>query len=267
MLRSFKSIYLMKFPLSLLIIISFLMVKTTVYGQVKDIEHETQTNTFKVGFGVLTNVQFMTAPKELNALNQLLDKRSLPTLYPAANAVGMSFNVSTKKLTSVFEFVTLNWTLTEKDLTAENWLVPKFEASSFRAMVLSKAWERGRKKIEWGLGISSNIYTFRLVDRRPVPVSFDSLLSRPTSASASFDAQPSRIITNLDGRIGYVYNTQWFKKMCSAYEFSVFLGYSQAVFRPKKWVVKNTNVEIPNFPNVNFSNAYIQFSNNIYFKW
>jgi hypothetical protein len=161
----------------------------------------------------------------------------------------------------------MNWTLTEKDLTAENWLVPKFEASSFRAVVSSKAWERGRKKIEWGLGISSNIYTFRLVDRRPVSVSFDSLLSRPTSASASFDARPSGVITNLDGRIGYVYNTQWFKKICSAYELSVFLGYSQTVFRSKNWVVKDTKVAIPNFPNVNFNNAYIQFSNNIYFKW
>lgn len=241
-------------------------MSTFLNGQVKNSKTNVDTNTTKVGFGITTTAHFMIYNKKLNQLNQILESRNLPSLYPSANSYAVSIHVKNENLISFFEMATMNWILTKKDLTNQDWLVPKIKGISFNVGVLSKIWSKGRKSVHSGFAFSSNIYEFRLIDRRQITASFDSLLLRPTSASASFDASPKGVVSNIEGRIGYTYNTEWFKKTIHRYEFSVFLAYNQMLFGSKNWVVKDTNIKIPNFPNINFSNVNIQFSNIVYFK-
>jgi hypothetical protein len=237
-----------------------------LYAQKKS-DYDPNVSNWRFAIAPTVGVHFNIYNKGLNNLNTLLEQHNIPQLIPALNAIGLAFVVKNNMNTSFIEISAIENTVWERKLREQDWLVPKIKGINFRGILTTKILEKRQLRLDGGFGFSISKYSFRLVDRRSVQSPFDSLLNRPTQSSASLDYTQKSYNYNIDGRFGITYDTKWAKKVCEAYEFSLFFNYSQTLYNSKKWVVTDTNVPIKNFSTINFSNFYVQFVISIYLKY
>ena len=222
-----------------------------------------QTNEIKVGFGPITGAHFNVLNKQFDNLNTSLSQQGYSEIYPAFNSIGVAVILKLAKSNNFIEFSTIQ---AQADFTNKDRLIPKFDGFIIKSISTRKLWEKKKTRLDAGLGTSISRFHFKLVDRLVLQSPFDTLLKSPISASGALDYAQIGFNWNLEGRFGLTYNTNWFKKLFDAYEFSVFINYSQTIINSKTWVVSDTKNKVPNFPAVNFSNFYVQFTNNIYLK-
>ena len=222
-----------------------------------------QTTESKIGFGFFTGAHFNVLNKQFDNLNASLSQKGYPEIYPAFNSVGAAIVLKAAKSNNFIEFSTIQ---AQADFTNKDRLIPKFDGFIIKSISTRKLWEKKKTRLDAGLGTSISRFHFKLVDRLVLQSPFDTLLKSPISASGALDYAQIGFNWNLESRFGLTYNTNWFKKIFDAYEFSVFINYSQTIINSNTWVVSDTRNKVPNFPAVNFSNFYVQFTNNIYLK-
>jgi hypothetical protein len=160
----------------------------------------------------------------LNSLNASLSQRKYPEVLPVFNSGGVAVVFKTAKNYSFTEFSVLQAMHDIDDKTAQKRFVPKLKGYAVRSIFTKNLWEKGRKRIDGGFGISMSKFNFKLIDRLIVQSPFDTLLTSPIAASGSLDYAQTSYNWNLEGRFGFTYNTNWFKKAFDAYEFSIFIN-------------------------------------------
>jgi hypothetical protein len=221
-----------------------------------------------IAIAPIAGLHFNTINNQIDNLNSSLLQRGFPTISPIFNSIGIALIHKSGKIYNSTEIAYLYAThdIADGINTSQYRLVPKITGINIRGISTRKLWESGKKRIEAGLGISISKFNFKLVDRIAVQNSFDTLLKSPILASGSLEYTQKGFNWNVEGRFGFTYNTKWFAKLVEAYEFSIFINYSQAIINSKDWTVSDTKIKIPNFPLINFSNIYFQFANSIYFR-
>ena len=242
----------------------FLFTINCINGQAK--EQDTSTK-IHISLSPIIGLHVNIFNKGLESLNSSLSfQGKYPVILPVFNSAGVAIVFKTVKDYSFTELSILQASHDIDDKTKQYRFVPKLKGYAFRSIYTKKLWEKGKKRIDGGFGMSMSKFDFNLVDRLIIQSPFDTLLKSPINASGSLDYAQSSYNWNLEGRLGLTYNAGWFKKSFDAYEFSFFINYSQALYTSKNWVVSDTNIKVPNFPTINFSNVYFQFVNSIYFK-
>jgi hypothetical protein len=254
--------------MKIIIALSFVFsLNTILNAQVKKSEHNNDNIQF--ASSGITGLQINTNNKALNSLNKLLEKNNLPTLTPVLFTAGLSFMIkhNDNKSRMAFEISYAESLAPKEALTDANLIIPKIIGGSFTGISTQKLWERKRFRLEGGLGMGVSKYNIKLIDRKNFQVPLDTLLKYPTQSSASLNFSQKQLNWNLEGRLGITYDTQWFKNVAYAYEFSFFINYSQSVFTSKTWVLSGTNIPVANFPKIDFSNVRFVLANNIFFKY
>ena len=240
----------------------FLFSSVWLCAQTREKDSDTTNLTFTIAPTV--GLHFNTYNKNLYQLNDILDKQNIPTLIPVLNATGTAFIVKNGKLSIFSEISFVTSTVLSRPLTDQDKLAPKLKGVNFRSIVTKTIWSKNRFRIEGGFGISTSRYNFRLVNRRGSQIPFDSIIKNPDQSFASLDYTQKTSNFNIEGRLGMVYDTKWFKKAFGAYEFALYINYSQALFTSKTWLATDTNGRVKGFPSVDFSNCYFQFVNSLY---
>jgi hypothetical protein len=223
-------------------------------------------------FAATANVglQINTYNEGLNNLNLLFKKNKIITILPIFYTAGVSFVVKhndTKSRMSFFELSFSENRIYDRAITNNDLLVPDIIGFNFTGMTTKKIWRKKKMRLDGGFGIGLNKYNIRLIDRKNFQIPLDTFLKYPSQSSASLNFSQNRFNWNIVGRFGITYDAQWFKKVASAYEFSLFIDFTQSIYASKDWLVTGTNIPVANFPKINFSNARILFSNSIFFNY
>ena len=252
--------------MKIIITLCSILLSECLFAQTKNTDVNTNAKlNWQFTINPIVGLHFNIYNKGFNQLNDLLNQNNVPPFAKVFSSIG-SYVVMKAEGVRAFQEISFTESVLDRPLINRDWLVPKLKGINIGGGMTKKIWERKKLSLELGLGFRANRYTFRLIDRRNVQNPFDTLLKYPSQSFASLDFTQKSFSWNLEGRFGITYNTKWFPKGCDSYDFSLYINYSQAIFRSKDWYVSDTNAPVKGFPDVNFSNCYFLFVNSVFFK-
>jgi hypothetical protein len=239
----------------------FMCFMTTVNAQkLRDTVEGKSGIFFDLGVKSVTN-------NGLNEMNALLAKRNLTTIDNNMVCTNFGLFGEFKKGYLRMYYSAFRSVKNDRQTTDNQYLIPHFTGYGFTIIGTRKLLNKKRWTIDAGGGFSVNRFNFVLADSRPLPISFDSLLSIPAASPAALDYAQQHYNWNIEARIGFSHRTKLFKKSSGGCNFSGFLGYSQPFNNGRNWTQKNSpKVAVKDFPKTSFNSFYAQFGLDFYFK-
>ena len=177
-----------------------------------------------IALAPIVGLHVTTFNNSSDGLNSSLSDKKYPTLVPVFNSGGVALVSKTAKYYSFTELSIMQAMHDIDDRTVQYRFVPRIRGYAIRSILTKRLWEKGKKRIDGGFGMSVSKFNFKLIDRKIIQSPFDTLLNAPISASGSLDYAQRNFNWSLESRFGLTYNTKWFKKVADAYEFSFFIN-------------------------------------------